>query len=157
MSVENPATTLFRDYVRIPSVQPNPDYQQVIDFLVEQAKSLGLPYRSHECVPGKPILIMTWEGTDPSLSSVILNSHTDVVPVFPEHWIHEPFSAFKDESGNIYGRGTQDMKCVGIQHIEAVRRLRAAGVRLKRTVHLTFGKTTSILTIIIASQNTESA
>ena len=138
MSEENPATTLFRDYVRIPSVQPNPDYDQVIEFLVEQAKSLGLPYRSHECVPGKPILIMTWEGTDPSLTSVILNSHTDVVPVFPEHWIHEPFSAFKDESGNIYGRGTQDMKCVGIQHIEAVRRLRAAGVRLRRTVHLTF-------------------
>ena len=26
--------------------------------------------------------IMTWEGTDPSLSSVLLNSHTDVVPVF---------------------------------------------------------------------------
>ena len=138
MSEENPATKLFRDYVRIPSVQPNPDYQPVIEFLVEQAKSLGLPYRSHECVPGKPILIMTWEGTDPSLSSVILNSHTDVVPVFPEHWTHEPFSAFKDESGNIYGRGTQDMKCVGIQHIEAVRRLRAAGVRLRRTVHLTF-------------------
>ena len=26
--------------------------------------------------------IMTWEGTDPSLPSLLLNSHTDVVPVF---------------------------------------------------------------------------
>ena len=72
MSEENPATTLFRDYVRIPSVQPNPDYQQVIEFLVEQAKSLGLPYKTHECCPGKPILVITWEGTDPSLASVII-------------------------------------------------------------------------------------
>ena len=124
--------------MRIPSVQPNPDYDQVIEFLVEQAKDLGLPYKTHCCVPGKPILIMTWEGLDPTLSSVILNSHTDVVPVFPEHWIHEPFSAFKDEAGNIYGRGTQDMKCVGIQHLEAVRRLKSKGRRLRRTVHISY-------------------
>ena len=32
----------------------------------------------------------------------------------------------------------QDMKCVGIQHLEAIRRLRAAGRRFKRTIHLTF-------------------
>ena len=58
---------------------------------------------------------------DPSLSSIMLNSHMDVVPVFPEHWTYPPFSAHKDEDGNIYGRGTQDMKSVGIQHFEAVR------------------------------------
>lgn len=27
--------------------------------------------------------IITWEGSDPSLLSVMLNSHIDVVPVFP--------------------------------------------------------------------------
>merc|ERR1719383_498569 len=81
---------------------------------------------------------MTWEGTEPSLPAVLLNSHTDVVPVFPEHWIYEPFSAHKDEKGNIYGRGTQDMKCVGIQHLEAVKRLKSNGVKLKRTIHLSF-------------------
>ena len=27
--------------------------------------------------------IITWEGSDPSLPSVMLNSHIDVVPVFP--------------------------------------------------------------------------
>ena len=58
--------------------------------------------------------------------------------MFPEHWTHPPFSAQKDEAGNIHGRGTQDMKCVGIQHLEAVRRLKNQGKRLKRTLHLTF-------------------
>ena len=30
------------------------------------------------------------------------------------------------------------MKCVGIQHLEAVKRLKTAGIRLKRTIHITF-------------------
>ena len=129
---------MFRDYVRIPSVQPDPDYSPAVEFLISQAKSLGLSYRTHCCAPGKPILILTWEGEDPSLPSVLLNSHMDVVPVFPEHWTHHPFSAFKDEAGNIYGRGSQDMKCVGVQHLEAVRRLKNEGRRLRRTVHISF-------------------
>ena len=107
MADEDPATTLFREYVRIETVQPKPDYDGAMKFLIDYAKTLDLPYFIHECVPGKPIMIMTWEGTDPALTSVILNSHTDVVPVFPEHWIHPPFSAHKDQKGNIYGRGTQ--------------------------------------------------
>ena len=135
---EHPSTRLFRDYVRIPSVQPDPDYSQIVEFLIREAKSLGLPYRTHCCVPDKPIVIITWEGQEPALSSVLLNSHTDVVPVFPEHWTYHPFAAFKDEAGNIYGRGTQDMKCVGIQHLEAVRRLKAAGKKLRRTIHISY-------------------
>ena len=30
-----------------------------------------------------------------------------VSSVFPEHWTYPPFSAHKDEKGDIYGRGTQ--------------------------------------------------
>ena len=93
-----------------------------MEFLKTQAGGIGLPYKITSCVEGKPIFIMTWAGTDSSLSSVLLNSHTDVVPVFPEYWTYEPFSAFKDEAGNIYGRGTKDMKCVGFQHIEETER-----------------------------------
>jgi aminoacylase len=32
-----------------------------------------------------------------------------------ECWKHDPFSAHKDANGDIYARGSQDMKCVGIQ------------------------------------------
>jgi len=135
---ENRSTSLFREYIRIKTVQPHPDYPKCMEFLKTQANSLGLPYRITECVPGKPIFVMTWSGTDPSSPSIMLNSHTDVVPVFPEHWKYEPFSAEKESNGDIYGRGTQDMKCVGIQHLEAVRKLKEAGNKFKRTIHLTF-------------------
>ncbi|XP_015775121.1 PREDICTED: aminoacylase-1-like, partial [Acropora digitifera] len=84
------------------------------------------------------VVILSWEGSDPSLPSIMLNSHMDVVPVFPEHWTYEPFSAHKTENGNIYARGSQDMKCVGIQYIEAIRKLKTQGVTLARTLHVTF-------------------
>ena len=70
------------------------------------------------------------------LPTLLLNSHTDVVPVYPDQWKHDPFAAVKEENGDIYARGTQDMKSVGIQHIEAIRRLKEEGVRFKRTIHL---------------------
>jgi aminoacylase len=68
--------------------------------------------------------------------SLLLNSHTDVVPVFTEFWDHDPFEAFEDQDGNIYARGAQDMKSIGIQHLEAVKRLKSKGKTFRRTIHL---------------------
>ncbi|XP_014648159.1 PREDICTED: aminoacylase-1 isoform X2 [Ceratotherium simum simum] len=88
--------------------------------------------------PGRVVTVLTWPGTNPRLSSLLLNSHTDVVPVFKEHWSHDPFEAFKDAEGYIYARGAQDMKCVSIQYLEAVRRLKVEGHHFPRTIHMTF-------------------
>lgn len=43
-----------------------------------------------------------------------------------------------DEQGDIYARGSQDMKSVGIQYLEAIRRLKLNGQRCQRTIHLSF-------------------
>ena len=32
---------------------------------------------------GFPVVVMSWLGSNPSLQSIMLNSHMDVVPVFP--------------------------------------------------------------------------
>ncbi|XP_047986632.1 aminoacylase-1-like isoform X2 [Leguminivora glycinivorella] len=109
-----------------------------VEFLKRQANELDLPMVAHELVPGKPVVVITWEGKDPRLPAILLNSHMDVVPVYEECWTHPPFEAKISEEGYIYARGTQDMKSVGMFHLEAVRRLKAAGVRLKRTVHVSF-------------------
>ncbi|KAK3873823.1 hypothetical protein Pcinc_017148 [Petrolisthes cinctipes] len=135
---EHPAVTNFRNYIRIKTVQPNPDYASCTRFLQQQAQELGAEFQVVECEPGKPSVVMTVTGQDPSLPTLLLNSHTDVVPVFPEFWKYDPFDAHKDEKGDIYGRGTQDMKCVGIQYLEALKRLKKEGHSLLRTVHLTF-------------------
>nr|XP_018916313.1 PREDICTED: aminoacylase-1-like isoform X1 [Bemisia tabaci] len=138
MKSEPLAVSNFREYLRIPSVHPNINYDGCIEFLRRQAEGLNLKFKVFELKPKKPIVVISWLGTNPELPSLLLNSHMDVVPVFEEKWTHKPFAAIKDENGNIYARGAQDMKCVGIQYIETVRKYIQEGLHLKRTLHLTF-------------------
>ncbi|KAJ1818498.1 adenylate cyclase, partial [Coemansia sp. RSA 2599] len=94
------------------------------------------------CVAGKPIVVLTLQGLEPELPTIILNSHTDVVPVFPRSWTQEPFSGARVPDGTgdhrIYARGAQDMKIVGMGYLEALRELRRQGKQLRRTVHAVF-------------------
>ncbi|KAJ3010917.1 adenylate cyclase [Thoreauomyces humboldtii] len=114
-------------------MQPTPDYKSCSAFLEKYAKELGLDYHSVECVKGKPSCILTWKGKDASIPAIMANCHTDVVPVSADKWTHDPFAADKLENGDIIARGAQDMKCVGIQYLESIRKLKAAGVQPLRT------------------------
>lgn len=111
-----------------------------VEFLRRQAKSLDLPISVHYPVNDKnPVVVITWHGSQPELSSIVLNSHMDVVPVFEEHWTHKPFDADIDDDGKIFARGAQDMKCVGVQYLAAIRALKRDDVKqLKRTIHVMF-------------------
>ena len=69
---------------------------------------------------------------------MLLNAHLDVVPVEAARWSVDPFAgAVRD--GKVYGRGAQDMKCVAVQYLAAIRRLVGRGLRpAARDVVLTF-------------------
>lgn len=57
-----------------------------------------------------------------------------------ECWKFGPFEGVKDVDGKIYGRGAQDTKEIGIQYIEALRRMFDKGQRnFLRTVHVVWG------------------
>jgi aminoacylase len=116
----------------------NGEYARAVSFLENVAKSLGLDTKIYELVKNKPILLCSYQGTDPSLKSILLNSHYDVVPAVNEMWHTDPFVPVEEANGDIYGRGAQDMKCVCIQHLLAVGRLVASGKRPCRTIYLTF-------------------
>ncbi|PON48323.1 N-acyl-L-amino-acid amidohydrolase [Trema orientale] len=128
----------FQQYLQINTAQPSPQYYQAADFILSQAKSLSLESQSIEFVKTKPVILLKWAGSDPSLPSILLNSHTDVVPAEHDKWAHHPFSAHLDSDGNVYARGSQDMKCVGMQYLEAIRRLKASGFQPLRSVYLSF-------------------
>ncbi|CAI2351189.1 unnamed protein product [Caenorhabditis sp. 36 PRJEB53466] len=137
---EDIGVTRFREYLRVNTEQPKPDYVACRDFLFKYADELGIARRAIETAPGTFFVIMTIPGSRPELSSVMLYSHTDVVPTFREHWDHDPYSAYKDEQGNIYARGAQDMKCVGVQYMEAIRNWFAKGIKQwTRTIHIVWG------------------
>ncbi|RVW48355.1 Aminoacylase-1 [Vitis vinifera] len=94
--------------------------------------------RSSPVRQGEPIVLLKWPGSNPNLPSILLNSHTDVVPAEHHKWTHPPFDAHVDGNGDIYARGSQDMKCVGLQYLEAIRRLKSSGFQPLRTVYLSF-------------------
>ena len=75
----------------------------MVSFLSAAARSMGLEVATHQLAAGKPILVVTWRGLEPGLASVLLNSHMDVVPVFPEHWTHPPFAAHKVRTRAVTG------------------------------------------------------
>lgn len=112
---------------------------QCVEFLKKLSNELGLVFKvSYPATKEKPTVILTLIGSDPSLKSIMLNSHMDVVPVFEEFWTHKPFEAEMDEEGKIFARGAQDMKSVGMQYLGAIRRLKRNNAQLNRTIHITF-------------------
>ncbi|OMJ11281.1 Aminoacylase-1 [Smittium culicis] len=140
--MEPASVTRFREYLKIETVHPTPDYQKCTEFLVQQAEEIGLECKVVELVKGKPVVIMKLEGTDPSLPGILLNSHTDVVPVYREKWNYEPFEATRVEieggDHRIYARGSQDMKVTGSLYLEAFREIKASGKKFLRNVYSTF-------------------
>ena len=130
--------TFFQEYLRCKTVHPQPDYSGTLDVLERYAKMFGFQYERLEYLPQKPMLILTVAGTRPELRSIMLNSHTDVVPVETSKWEVPAFDAYKNEHGDVFARGAQDDKCIGVQYMEAIYRLVQKGHKFKRTVYLTY-------------------
>ncbi|KAK7308338.1 hypothetical protein VNO77_41940 [Canavalia gladiata] len=137
-SEESSIISRFQQYLRINTTQPTPRYQEAADFLLSEGKSLSLESQIIEFKAGKPLVLLKWEGTNPHLSSILLHSHTDVVSAEHDKWTHNPFGAHMGSEGRIYARGSQDMKCVGMQYLEAIRRLKAQHFRPLRSVYVAF-------------------
>ncbi|KAF1784422.1 Peptidase M20, dimerization domain [Phytophthora cactorum] len=100
---------------------------------------VGLPVQVFSPVENKPVVLATWEGEDPTLPGIILNSHYDVY----RRWRalqYDPFDAKVLEDGRIYGRGAQDMKSVCIQYVEAVHSLMSLGFKPKRNIYVLFAR-----------------
>ncbi|XP_058752061.1 uncharacterized protein LOC131625183 isoform X1 [Vicia villosa] len=137
-SSESNIISRFQQFLKIKTDHPTPNYKQSSDFLTSQANSLSLHSQTIELAPGKPLVLLKWTGTSPELPAIMLYSHTDVVPAEHDKWDHPPFEAHLDSEGKIYARGSQDMKCVGMQYLEAVRKLKEWGFQPKRSIYLAF-------------------
>jgi len=66
---------------------------------------------------------------------VMLSGHTDVVPVEGQNWSSDPFT-MREHNGNLYGRGSCDMKGFIASVLSAVSTVDAAS--LKTPLHLAF-------------------
>lgn len=144
------AIAFLQQMIRIPSVTG--DEAAIQKFIADYMSNLGLAVDMWETdwetlkkhpgyrpvdrgYEGRPNLVGTLKGAGGG-RSLLLNGHTDVIPVgHGEGWSDDPWSAsIKD--GRIYGRGSADMKSGVASHIMAVEFLKGAGVTLKGDVHI---------------------
>ena len=94
-------------------------------------RKIDLPWLSLQSIFGQ-FLVMFW-------SSYLLSD-------FDLEYTFWNILTFKEDNGDIFARGTQDMKSVGIQHIEAIYRLKVLQKKkFKRTIHMWWVKDTIYL------------
>lgn len=94
-------------------------------------EAVGLPESGSWA--GRPNVVGTLRGSGGG-RSLILNSHIDTVePGDPERWTHPPFSG-DYAGGQVWGRGSLDMKGGLATNIVAVQALLWAGIRLRGDV-----------------------
>jgi acetylornithine deacetylase len=142
------AVTFLQDMVRIPSVTG--DEAAIQRFLSDYMKKVGLEVDMWETdweklkqhpgyrpvnrgYEGRPNIVATLKGTGGG-RSLLLNGHTDVIPVGDgAGWSDNPWSALIKE-GRIYGRGSCDMKSGVASHILAVEFLKQLGLTPKGDV-----------------------
>jgi acetylornithine deacetylase/succinyl-diaminopimelate desuccinylase-like protein len=82
----------------------------------------GIELQRYEPAPGRVSLLARVQGTDPNAPTIGLMGHTDVVPVTPERWTHDPFGAEVIDD-HVWGRGAIDMLNLTASMAVAVRRL----------------------------------
>jgi acetylornithine deacetylase/succinyl-diaminopimelate desuccinylase-like protein len=104
-----------------------------VDLLEDYLRLPGVEMKRYEPAPGRASLVLRIEGSDPKAPSLHLMGHTDVVPVTPSGWRHDPFGG-ELVDGHVWGRGAIDMLDVTASMAVAVRRLLASGFRPKGTL-----------------------
>lgn len=139
---ENTAIEWFQHILQFPTVSSHGpiggSYNQCAQWLLERCQEIGLTSQIiPESKDNKPIVVAEWVGTNPSLPVIYLNSHYDVVPIIEASWTVPAFEGLRKD-GKIYGRGAQDMKCVVIQYLIAIYRLKLANYEPLRTICLSF-------------------
>jgi aminoacylase len=138
---KNPSLDRLLSYLSINTSHPIPDYSKAVQFLKSTAELMELPFQIITLPSQLDVVVITYKNLNENeleqTKSIMLSSHTDVVPVDYSAWNTDPFVP-EIINGRIYARGSQDMKGVGIQYLEAVYRLKQKNQKLNYIIHIVF-------------------
>jgi acetylornithine deacetylase/succinyl-diaminopimelate desuccinylase-like protein len=104
-----------------------------VDLLQDYLQAPGVEMKRYEPLPGRASLVVRIQGSDPKAPSLHFMGHTDVVPVTPSGWRHDPFGGELID-GEVWGRGAIDMLDVTSSMAVVVRGLLRDGFRPKGTL-----------------------
>jgi acetylornithine deacetylase/succinyl-diaminopimelate desuccinylase-like protein len=96
------------------------------DLLQQYLEGGGLAVERLTPRAGRDSIVARIEGSDPDAPSLCLMGHTDVVPVNPDGWEHDPFAG-EVIDGEVWGRGALDMLNLTSSMAVVVRRLADEG------------------------------
>ena len=126
------ATRRLAEYIRIDTSNPPGNEIRGVEWLKQIFQAEGIPFETGESAPGRASIVARLKGTGKEPALVLL-SHIDVVPVNREFWTVDPFAGvIKD--GYLWGRGSVDMKPLGIASLETFLLLHRNHVPLRRDV-----------------------
>ena len=128
-AVEQHALDLLQRYVRIASVNPPADTRAAAALLQAELEAAGLEPKLYASGPeGQTNLVVRLAGRDRSKKPLLLLNHMDVVPADQAAWGGtDPFGA-EIRDGWVWGRGTLDMKGLGVMQLTALVTLKRMGV-----------------------------
>lgn len=133
--VQAEAVRTLQQYVRIDTSNPPGDVAKAADFLAGILTREGIPVTRYESSPGKAIVYGRLKGTGAGGKAILLLHHMDVVPADATRWKTNPFAGTIVD-GELRGRGSMDMKGLGVAHLMAFLSLARARVPLTRDVIL---------------------
>ena len=133
-ATEAEAIRTIQAYVRINTSNPPGDVTKAADFLSGLLEREGIPVKRYESGQGRSIVLARLKGTGTAKPLLLLH-HMDVVPTDPARWQHDPFAA-EIADGRMWGRGTMDMKGLGVVQLMAFLSLKRQHVPLSRDVIL---------------------
>ncbi len=123
---------LLRQAVRIDTANPPGDTTEIAALYAAALREVGLEPTVLESEPGQVHVLARLRG-DGSAPPLLLLNHMDVVAAEAGEWDHPPFAA-DIVDGKLYGRGTLDMKGLGVVQVQVMRELARAQVPLRRDV-----------------------
>ena len=121
--------------MRIDTSNPPGDTRKAADFITALLAADNISVTRYQSAPGKAIVYARLNATvSPSAGkAVLLLHHMDVVPADRTAWTIDPFAGIVRD-GELWGRGSLDMKAQGLAALIAFRQLKRDRVPLSRDV-----------------------
>ncbi|MCD4677502.1 MAG: M20/M25/M40 family metallo-hydrolase, partial [Desulfobacula sp.] len=108
---------LLSDYIRIDTSNPPGNEAKAAEFFADIFKKEKIEYKIYESAPKRTSIRAVIPGSGKNKPLILLN-HMDVVPAKKSEWRFDPFGG-EVRDGYIHGRGTLDMKGIGIMELSA--------------------------------------
>ena len=127
-----PEIELLQRYVRIDTSNPPGKELAGAQFLADLLQKNGVKAEIIQSAPGRVSVYARLKGRVPNDGLLLLN-HIDVVSANPDGWSHPPFAA-TIAFNMMWGRGTLDMKSIGLTELEGFLAVARSGRTPERDV-----------------------